>query len=515
MNLKTMIYYKKFINIYICLTLSGQLILSSAPQQDGTIIQNIPLETIVDPSESQDADFSFYNDPYLIKSNNEESFINLIESGITQNSSDEKNDSKPAILNKEESLDVDFTFFNDPYAFEKYNDIPIKAKFGGYVQYSSWWDNRQGVSSGEGYVLLFPKPKLFDVDCKDINARGEYNAGFLETRMRGEFFGPIVLGAESYAYIETDFFGSAIVANRLRLRHAFMKFTWNPSEILLGQFWNPAFEVRCYPLTLDFAAGIPNAAFARNPQIRYRYAGNNKEFILAATSQIDFVNNGPIGPSSTYMRNSRIPMLYARGAYDTETIYAGICIGFERIIPRLQSTKGYKVNESLNSAIALAFAKVIFGDLEIRQNIIFAQNANNLSLLGGYAVTNINPTTDQRSYTNISSLTYWIDINLTQKIEPGLFIGIAKNLGARKEITPCIKNPATGLEENTVYGQGTNINTIFKVCPRIRFHVLPVDFAGELEIIRTSYGCLNENAQVKNRDPVTGIRLLLTTYYYF
>lgn len=515
MNLKTIVCYTNLISMCICLKLFGEPIISSAPQQDNAVTQDITSEAVINPRESQDADFSYFNDPYLMQQKTEEPFVDLLQQGIVQSPTEGENASNRAVVDRSESRDVDFTFFNDPYAFEKFNDLPIKAKFGGYLQYSSWWYSRQVVTAGEGYWFLFPQPKLYDVDCKDINARGDYNAGFLETRLRAEFYGPLVLGAESYAYIETDFFGSSVVANRLRIRHAFMKLTWKPSEILLGQYWNPIFEPKCYPLTLDFGAGTPNATFARNPQIRYRYAHNNKEFILVAAAQLDTVNTGPVGANSIYLRNSRIPMLYVRGGYENDQVYVGFCVGYERLVPRLESNTGYKVNESINSAVALMFAKVIFDPMEIRQSIIYGQNANNLLLLGGFGVSRFNPATGQREYTNISTLNYWIDINITRKTEPGIFIGIAKNLGARKNVIQCLVDPPTGDQESTVYGLGLDINTLLRVAPRVRWHVLPVDFCAEIEYVRASYGCLNNKAQVKNHDPVTGIRLLLTTYYYF
>lgn len=514
MNLKTLVLHISLLSIGTCLTLySRDQHISPADndfQDHG--LQTISEKPIIDPRESQDVDFSFFNDPYLTEQYEKQPLTDLSKLGID----DTGNDAGAPIVDAAESRDVDFSFFNDPYAFEKFRDLPIKAKFGGFVQYSSWWDSRQVNAVADGYVCLFPLPKLFDVDCKDINARGDANGGFLETRLRGEFYGPKVLGAESYAYLESDFIGSGVVANRLRIRHALMKFTWpNGSEILLGQYWNPAFEVRCYPLTVSFGVGEPNAVFARNPQIRYRYAKDHKEFILAAVAQIDAVNTGPIGPSSTYLRDSRLPMLYARGAYDSERVYAGALVSFERLVPRLASNKGYRVNESINSAVALLFAKVIFGSLEIRQNLIFSQNANNLVLLGGYGVTSVNPATDERKYTNLNTLTYWMDINIKRKIEPGLFIGIAKNLGAHKDVIPCITSPSTGVQEATVYGLGVDIDTLVRIVPRVRWHILPVDFCAEIEVIRAAYGCLNEKAQVKNTDPTTNIRLLFTTYYYF
>lgn len=508
--------YRFFAKIILTSSICFGLSTYTSESYDDRIVQDVPLEMpIIDPSEAQDVDYTFYNDPYVFDQQKQQPLVDLHKAGIFEDTKAEISEDNAPVIDESITYDIDFTFFNDPYAFENFRNLPIKAKFGGYVQYSSWWDSRQVITFGEGYILLFPEAKLYDADCKDINARGNYNAGFLETRLRSEFFGPKVLGAESYAYVETDFFGSGLVANRLRIRNALSKLTWNPSEALFGQFWNPTFEPKCYPLTVDFGVGLPNAIFARNPQIRYTYKKNKKEFIIAAAAQIEQVNTGPLGPSSIYLRNSRTPMLYARGAYDSDTIYAGVCIGYQRIAPRIVSTKGYKVNEAVNSCIALLFAKYVVNTLEVRQNLIFSQNATNLNLLGGYAVTTVNPVTDQRSYTNLNTLSYWFDLNVKRKVEPGIFIGIAKNFGARKNIIPCIKNIQTNTEENTVYGLGVTINTLFRISPRIRYHVLPADFCAEIEFVRAAYGCLNEKAQVKNLNPVTNIRLLLTTFYYF
>lgn len=503
------------ISLHICFSLHAKDAPRSQNINTDASTPSISNKAIIDPNESADVDFTFFNDPYLFDQEKMQQLIDLRATGAIDSGTQESSNVHEPIIDSNESRDVDFTFFNDPYAFEKFKNLPIKAKFGGYVQYSSWWDSRQVVAPAEGYILLFPEPKLFDVDCNDINARGDYNAGFLETRLRAEFYGPNVFGAETYAYVETDFIGSGVVANRLRIRHALMKLTWDPSELLLGQFWNPTFEPKCYPLTLDYGAGEPNAAFARNPQIRYRYAKGLKEFLLVAAAQLEQVNSGPIGASSTYLRNSRLPMLYARGAYDSENFFAGACISFERIIPRLESNKGYKVHESLNSAVVQLFAKIIFGTFEIRQNLIFSQNATNITLLGGYAVSAVNPATDERTYANLNTLTYWMDINIKRKTEPGLFIGIVKNLGARKDIIQCVTNPITNIEESTIYGLGLNMDTLFRIAPRVRYHALPADFCAELEFIRAGYGCINNKAQIKNKNPVTSVRLLFTTYYYF
>lgn len=424
-----------------------------------------------------------------------------------------------AVVDTTESLDIDFSFFNNPFAFATFYDRQIKAKFGGYIQYSSWLDSRQVLAVSDGFFWLYPEKKIFDPDCRDINAKGQYNASFLDTRLHGEFYGPKILGAESYAYLETSFWAFDIDAvNRMQIRHAFIKLTWTESELLLGQYWHPALNIKCFPFMISYGDGAPNALVSRNPQIRYTFTQGRKELVFAAAAQVtaDFTNIGPIGFSSIYLRNARLPMLIARAAYNNDKkFYAGICLAFERLKPRLISNTGYRVHESINSAVAQLFTTVIFEPLEIRQQLIYAQNATNLVLLGGYAVTEIDPVTDARKYTHISSLSYWIDINMNRQIEPGIFIGITKNLGASKEIIQCIPDPSTGIQESTVYAIGPDINTVVRIAPRIRFHIAPIDWAMEIEYCRATYGCLNEKAQVKNTNPVANIRLLFAAYYYF
>ncbi|MEX0848943.1 MAG: hypothetical protein WD055_01845 [Candidatus Dependentiae bacterium] len=473
-------------------------------------------QPLVDLSEAKDADFSFFNDPYLFEQYEQQPLHDLTQLEVPSGTTDTE---KP-VVDLSETSDVDFSYFNDPYAFEKFRTgLPIKAKFGGYVQHSSWWDSRQALEAGDGYVFIIPKPREFDVDCQDINARGEFNMSMIETRVRAELFGPKILGAESYAYIESDIFGSGVVINRFRVRHAFIQLTWpEESKVMLGQFWHPMFLVKTFPLVVSFDGGIPIAPFSRNPQIRYTYYGGNKELLIAAIAQLQFTSNGPIGFSSTYLRNSRMPMLMIRGAYDSERVYGGGGLVFQRLKPRLESNKGFRVNESINSVQATAFATIKLEPVEIRQQLIYAQNANDLSMLSGFAVTSVNPTTDERRYTNTNAVSYWMDININRQIEPGLFIGITKNLGAHRNIIQCLIDPATGQEERTLYGLaeiGDQVDTLFRISPRVRFHVLPIDFAAEIEYTRSASGCINNRARIDNIDPVSNTRLIFTAYYYF
>ncbi len=454
-------------------------------------------------------DSTLYRDPYIME----------LEGLIAP-------DAEIPTVDLDQTRDVDYSYFNDPYAFGTFREhLQVHAKLSGYVQHSSWWDSRQNTEFGDGYVLFYPKKRRFDVDCRDINARGEFNMINIETRCRAEFIGPEILGAKSSAYIEADIFGTdfttltAIGINRWRVRHAFMELTWEKARVLLGQVWHPTFVARCIPLVVSLDGGIPIQPFSRNPQVRI-VAKNNKgtELMLAATTQVAFPSNGPIGFSTTYQRNARLPDLNIRLSKESTHYYGGFGFTFLRLKPRLESNKGFRVNESINSMDFYAFNNLKFDPLEIRSQLTYAQNANYLATISGFAVSSLNPTTDERKYTNLSSINYWLDINVNCKVEPGLFIGIGKNLGAHRNIIQCIFNPETGQEEKTIYGlfdDGDQIDTIVRASPRIRFHILPMEIAAEVEYTRAGYGCINNRGRIENVDPVANTRLIFTAYYYF
>ena len=505
--------------IYLALLLSMHMH-AEQEQPTNTHVQQEQHQPIVDLREALDTDYAFFNDPYLqaeLQPLHDLTQVGLGPKGIIKKEEAPEGAHEP-IVDPSEAFDVDFSYFNDPYAFEKFRKLPIKAILSGYVQHSAWWDSRQVVGLVEDYILFFPKKRVFDVDCNDINSRGQFNMTMVETRIRGELYGPKVLGANTFAYIETDFIGDAVFINRLRVRNAFLQMTWEKATVLMGQFWSPMFIIKTFPLTVAFDGGVPIELFARSPQVRITANVGNTELVFAALSQLDFVSNGPIGFSTTYLRNARIPELIARIAHQREHVYAGAGVSFLRLKPRLESNKGFKVREYINSVRCVLFGTVKFEPLEIRSSFSYSENGTNLAGISGYAVATVNPTTDERTYTNTRAISSWLDINVNKRIEPGIFIGVTKNLGAGRQIIPCVYNPKTDEDEHTIYtlfGDAEQLDTVFEVTPRIRFHVLPVDFAFEYRYIRAGFGCIDQRARPHNIDPVSDNRILFTAYYYF
>ncbi len=394
------------------------------------------------------------------------------------------------------------------------SSIPIKV--GGYIKAESFWDTRQVVGAAEDQVLLFPEKQVLDADCNDINAQGQYNMVAIQTRMRFEIDGPHIKHAKSKGVIEYDFFGKDNITNIIRMRHAHLILTWEKVKMLAGQAYHPLYVLGVDPRTISFNTGIPIETFSRNPQFRITYTPDSHVSLLfAASTELDFPSDGPIGLSSTYLRDSVIPMLDFR----LDTYFGdhrfGLGVDFKRIQPRLKTNTGLKTREQLNSAIAIVYSKLKWKSFNTRTKFIFFQNPTDQNMIGGYAVKCVDSNTDKREYTNLNGIAFWNDSEITKSksVIPGWFIGIIKNLGARTPIIQSIVD-TDGNVEKTIYGIGTDLNYVFRVSPRLKWKVKNFMFAVELEYTRAAFGTIDCDGDVIKTVPVGNTRILASLFYY-
>lgn len=391
--------------------------------------------------------------------------------------------------------------------------VPIK--FGGYIKHESFWDTRQVVGAREDQILLYPKQQDLDAECSDINAQGQFTSVAIQTRMRLEIDGPEIGHATSKGVIEYDFFGRADIANILRMRLAHIILDWDKAQILAGQAYHPLYVIGVDPRTISFSTGIPLDTFSRNPQFRVTYLPSDHVHLLfCASTQLDFPTDGPIGSSSTYLRDSVVPMLDFRIDTYLGDHRIGAGVDFMRIQPRLKTNKNLKTRERLNNAIAILYADLKWDAVDTRTKLIYAQNATDHNMNGGYAVSCVDSTTDRREYTTLNQFAVWNDTQITKSksIIPGWFIGIAKNLGARKPIIQSIDND--GVTETTIYGNGNDVDYVFRFSPRIQWKIKNFTFAVEVEYTRAAYGTIDTDGDVINTTPVGNTRILASLFYY-
>ncbi len=399
------------------------------------------------------------------------------------------------------------------------NEKKFGIKISGFVKSDFFFDSRQTIDAREGHFLLWPAAELLDENGIDLNAKSSFNFLSIQSRIKLSITGPDALGAKTSAVIEGDFFAQANTnINLFRLRHAFIKLNWENTELLAGQYWNPFFVTGCFPGTVSFNTGTPLQSFARNPQIRVTHGKGNLKFMLAALAQRDFRSMGPIGPSSSYLRNSVVPDMHFQLHYNIKNetsnsnIFLGAGMSYKTIVPRLSAVVDgltYKVNEKVKGLSVLAFTKLTFKPVTIKLQGRYGENISDLLSVSGYAEKNLEmTTTGQCAFTPLTNATFWGEIHSNgKKVQVGLFGGYLKNLGTKKEMSSA---------SNPVFGFGTNISSLYRVSPRVILTFDKLKIAGELEYTSTAFGSdydVNYIPEITNT--VSNTRLLLSFIYSF
>ena len=396
------------------------------------------------------------------------------------------------------------------------SSFPVKVS--GFIKHESYWDTRQVVGAQDDQILLFPEKKKLDANCDDINGKGQYDMVAIQTRMRFDITGPNIKNAHSHGVIEFDFFGKTDLANIVRMRHAHIILTWEDVKMTFGQAYHPLYVIGIDPRTLSFNTGIPLDTFSRNPQFRITWTPHERlDLIFCASTELDFASDGPIGKSTTYMRNAIVPML----DFQFQTRFGkshlfGMGVDYKRIWPRLETDTGLKANESLNSFIFIAFNRLEWSSFNSRTKFLFVQNPTDQNMIGGYAVHSVDPITDRREYTNLNGIGVWNDSDITKSksLVPGWFIGFLKNIGARKTILPNVVDSSGNITDRRIFGDGTDIDYLFRFAPRLRWNVNNFMLAAEVEYTRAAFGTIDSTGNVINTDPVGVTRFLITLYYF-
>jgi hypothetical protein len=420
-------------------------------------------------------------------------------------------------MNKKALLCSILLLLPDLYATQSEQPKEKYWLFSGYINGKGFYDTRQVVGTAEDNTVFFPDKK----DCTptgDVNSTGTTQILPLETRMRitlqepsNEHFTPV-------GVVEVEFRGVRSFVNILNMRHAFGQLTWNNSTFVFGQTWHPMSVDELLPNTVSFNLGRPFAVYNRSPQLRYTYHSHTTDFILYAGSQVDFLSDGPLGLSNTYIRNALIPNLnfQMKTFFDDHVIGCGI--DYQRIAPRIVSDKGYKVHETLSSLTGTWFLRLSWEKVVIKNTLLFGTNTSNYGLMGGYAVEKgtENPITGKQKYTNIRVLTAWSDITAFpfKYLEPGIFLGVGKNFGSHHKIQ-ATKVDAAGVIIDTLYGLGNDIDIAWRVSPRLRVNIDHLTFGAELEYTRAGYGTLTEHGKVVNINPTWNLQFLFSTFLFF
>lgn len=384
------------------------------------------------------------------------------------------------------------------------NENVPDVKISGFVKTDFFFDSRQIATFREGHFLLYPLNESLDANGEDLNAHSSFNALSIQSRVTAKFTGPEVLGAKSGGMLEGEFFGTADAdVNGFRLRHAFVTLNWEKTGLLFGQTWHPMFVAEVFPQVVSFNTGSPFQPFSRNPQIRFTQSFDNLKLIAVLLTQRDFTSNGPAGFSSTYLRNNVIPSAHLQLQYKSESFITGAGFDYKTLTPRISTTKNLKADETVSSFAGLAYLKYSVSDFNFAVEGVYGQNLTDLLMLGGYAISSLDTTTGYEKYTTLNAFSVWSDIYFGKDIQPGLFLGYTKNLGADDKIA------------GSYFARITNIDAVFRVSPRVVFNLNKVRFALEADYTSAAYGKPDEFGKVTNTNNVQNLRGLVAVYYFF
>jgi len=416
-------------------------------------------------------------------------------------------------------------------AQDKKEEPKFGISFTGFVKTDMFYDTRQTVNIREGHFMLFPENIAKDANGVDINAKPAFNILSIQTRLKGVISAPDAFGAKTSGVIEADFFGNAGSGlddvNGFRLRHAFVKMSWSKTELLAGQYWHPMFIAESFPGVISFNTGSPFQPFTRNPQLRLSHSIGGLKLIGVLFAQRDFASMGPdyslqngkysvsTITSSRFMRNAATPNLHFQVQYSPKSTghLVGAGVDYKTIQPELFTVNAagfnrFESSEKLGSLSALAFTKLKFKPVTVQVTGIYAQNAADMVMLGGYAVSHVSDTaTGEKEFTNLNTGSFWLDaITTGKKVQFGLFTGYTMSMGSDDVVNT-----------TTYYARGSNIDHILRVSPRVVFISGKLDIAFELEHTLAAYGKITPNSKVELTElqTVSNTRALLAFIYKF
>jgi hypothetical protein len=383
---------------------------------------------------------------------------------------------------------------------------PFVFRFGGFVQAEFFSDSRRMLSAREGNVPLYPDRILEDPDGNDLNAVRSTTFSLLSSRLNAGISGPMILGARTSALFEIDFMGTGQTTfNLIRLRHAFVRFNWENTELLAGQYWHPLFIASCFPGVVAFGGGAPFHVLNRGPQIRLTHTTGPLTLAGMLVTQSDFASPGPAGTGSAYIRNSGMPEAVGQAILQWPDFLAGGSVGYLRLRPRTTTENGFQASETMGGFSGNLFIKAQLPSISVKVQTIYGQNMAHLVMLGGYGEADLLDTDRQAyDYAGIGSWSAWTDLETrTQPFRAGLFAGYSQNLGSDRPIN------------GNHWARGPDVAQMFRISPRVQMVYGSTSFSLELLYDIAYYGNPDEQFRFEETIPADNTRLLAAIRYGF
>ena len=156
-----------------------------------------------------------------------------------------------------------------------------------------------------------------------------------------------------------------------------------------------------------------------------------------------------------------------------------------------------------------AYSNIKYNHGKVSLEAFYAQNPTEFTMIGGYAVSCVDPVFDQWSYAATQCVSVWADWeHYYGNLLFGVFGGVCKNLGTTH-------NLAVIDGDYVFYARDPNIDYVWRISPRVWYTAAPFRISFELEFTQAAYGTIQRNGKVTNSVPASGFSVNLSTFYFF
>jgi len=384
----------------------------------------------------------------------------------------------------------------------------ITVKTYGFVSFETFIDTRLSATARQNQIYLYPLKPSLDNNGQDINDHSKSDFSAASSRLGLSISGPDAFGATTSAKIEGDFLGSSVNGKdyAIRLRHAFLKLSWDKSSLLAGQTWHPFFIPENYPNLVNFVVGAPIHPISRAPQLKYSYkVSSDLNISVIALSQGDFKNSGALEQVEYSAPEMDIQLKYG----SPKKFFLAATFGVKHQQPVLLDDNSVISNSKVTSTQANLSVRYTFPSVTIKAEGIYGGSMTNMVMIGGIARKTKNGNLVNGKYTAINTSSVWSDIETNGKrIQYGIFGGITHNLGTNDE--------STVVNTETSYTRGSDIGYVYAIAPRITFTSGKVKIGIEWMRTVAAYGnSLNEKSKPIDTHESTNNRFTLAMKYNF
>jgi hypothetical protein len=382
-----------------------------------------------------------------------------------------------------------------------------KVKFYGMVRTDFFYNSRKNQEALDGLYYVFPKPVDLNAENSDINSGPQAEFISIATRIGMDITGNEIFGAKSFAKVETDFGGAGTNFYLLRLRQAYFDLNWERSELLIGQAWHPMFN-NVSPVMISFNSGSPFQPLNWSPQILYKQKISQSWSASAACIyQMFYASDGPLGFSSSYNKKSMIPDIYLGVENNSSHWISGIGFDIKTIKPD---------KNQITSVGGMIYAQYQNPLFQFKTKAVLGQNMSEHVMIGGYGISQFeNNLTTAASYTNLNTLTYWVNAVYGKKVQYGFFAGFSQNLGTNRHL-------AIGQNGNlTAYGYGFYkdsqqlIDRLYRISPHVSYNIQNLKLGLEYNFDAAVYGKIKNDGRVYNPYTVNNHRIVALMNYSF